>query len=153
MQESIVGVGDLVLELAEALEPFFQWMSGTYEDIPEPLRGEFVSAVLLEGEPGSGKTSICEAIAQAFERAQPVRVWRRRRGRCTRRLDCFSARRFGLGCHAASGDLPLMQYAVEELPARSGCPAERKLLAERWTGRRDSRPGVEYEAVDLGPTA
>jgi CheY-like chemotaxis protein len=63
----LVGVGDLLMELAEVLEPFFQWIKGEYESIPEPLRGEFVSAILLEGEPGSGKTTICKSIANAFQ--------------------------------------------------------------------------------------
>ncbi len=62
----LVGVADLLLELAEALEPFFQWQRGEYEALPSPLRQEFVAAVLLEGEPGSGKSTVCRAIGDAF---------------------------------------------------------------------------------------
>jgi hypothetical protein len=61
-----VGIGAVLIELAEALEPYFQWKSGEYETRPEQLRGEFVPAIMLEGEPGSGKTGLCKAIASAF---------------------------------------------------------------------------------------
>lgn len=63
----IVGVEPLLLELAKGLEPFFQWNAGEYEKLPKPLQNEFVSAILLEGEPGSGKSTICKAIASAFQ--------------------------------------------------------------------------------------
>lgn len=63
----LVGVGPLLQELAKALEPFFQWNAGEYELLPKPLQNKFVSAILLEGEPGSGKSTICKAIASAFQ--------------------------------------------------------------------------------------
>jgi len=62
----LVGVGPLLQELARALEPFFQWNAGQYEQLPKPLQNKFVSAILLEGEPGSGKSTICKAIASSF---------------------------------------------------------------------------------------
>jgi len=62
----LVGVGNILLELADVLEPFFQWAKKEYLILPKPLQQEFVSAILLEGEPGSGKTTVCRAIANAF---------------------------------------------------------------------------------------
>ena len=62
----LVGIDDLLLELAEAVDPFFQWNSGDYDNIPEPLRCEFSSGLLFEGEPGGGKSTLCKAIANSF---------------------------------------------------------------------------------------
>lgn len=64
----LIGFGPL-LDLAERLEPFFQWRDHKYDHLPEDLQDlkpGFPSAFLFEGEPGSGKSTICKAIAEAF---------------------------------------------------------------------------------------
>jgi len=61
-----VGMNDVLLSLGFATEPFFQWARGEYESLPVQLRREFVTGVMIEGEPGTGKTSLCEAVASAF---------------------------------------------------------------------------------------
>lgn len=63
----IVGVGDLLMELASALEPYFLWKDGRYDNLPDCLREPFPSAILFEGEPGSGKTTLCRAICTALD--------------------------------------------------------------------------------------
>jgi hypothetical protein len=62
----LVGIDTILLDTARAIEPFFQWKSGRYESIPKPLRRAFPTAILLEGEPGSGKTALCRAISEAL---------------------------------------------------------------------------------------
>jgi|CXWL01.1.fsa_nt_gi hypothetical protein len=62
----LIGIDAVLLAAARVIEPFFQWKSGGYESIPLPLRRAFPTAILLEGEPGSGKTALCRAIAEAL---------------------------------------------------------------------------------------
>lgn len=62
----LVGIENIICELAEKLEAFFMWETGEWELCPEEDRPKFVSCLLLEGEPGCAKTDICKAIVTTF---------------------------------------------------------------------------------------
>jgi hypothetical protein len=55
-----------ILQVARTIEPFYQHKNGTYQSLPPALRRKFPTALMLEGEPGSGKTSLCMAIANSL---------------------------------------------------------------------------------------
>lgn len=62
----LVGMDESVLHVARIIEPFYQHKSGTYRSLPPALQRKFPAALMLEGEPGSGKTTLCLAIANSL---------------------------------------------------------------------------------------
>lgn len=62
----LIGVSEVLEAVADSVEPFFSWIRGDYDKWPDHLKPEFVTSILLEGPPGGGKSSLCEAVAKAF---------------------------------------------------------------------------------------
>jgi hypothetical protein len=88
-QQHLAGIDDLLLAVAKAIDPYFLWRRGVYERSPPSLHQPFATSLLIEGEPGSGKSVLCEAIARAFGSEETIlpkdlgpdtqpRGWRRR---------------------------------------------------------------------------
>jgi CheY-like chemotaxis protein len=64
----LLGINDVLLDIERrVVKPYSDWLSGEWDSYAEDLRPEFVTSLLFEGEPGSGKTAICKAIARTFE--------------------------------------------------------------------------------------
>lgn len=68
----LVGIDDVILGVAGTLQPYFRWLKETNEQTspafaPERRRGQYVAGLLFEGEPASGKSALCKAIAEAFD--------------------------------------------------------------------------------------
>ncbi len=66
MQGVLAGIDDTLLAIAKLINPYFLWRQGVYEKLPPSLRQSFVTSLLFEGEPGSGKSVLCETIAKAL---------------------------------------------------------------------------------------
>ena len=66
LRTKLYGIDDLLSELAKLLRPFHDWKDGTYDIAPVGYRRDFVTAILFEGEPGAGKSTICAGIAEAL---------------------------------------------------------------------------------------
>jgi len=62
----LVGLDEAVLHIARTIEPLFQHKTGAYQSLPKVLQRKFPAALMLEGEPGSGKTTLCMAIANSL---------------------------------------------------------------------------------------
>lgn len=72
LRSKLFGIDNVLLELAKIIEPFGRWKNGEYTNLPNNLRPTFASAILLEGEPGAGKTTICDAIASTLSSPSAV---------------------------------------------------------------------------------
>lgn len=68
----LVGINDIILHTAYAVRPFFMWLNGEWESIPEKYRPTFPTCLLFEGDPGAGKSALCKAIATAFDSVDTV---------------------------------------------------------------------------------
>lgn len=62
----LVGIEGFLIEFAQVIQDFFEWQSSQDEELPGEIGWDFNTAVLLEGEPGAGKSSVCRAVARAF---------------------------------------------------------------------------------------
>lgn len=67
----LVGLDQQRYALARSVEDLVRWKQGFYEGlrermgaVPRQLKPLFTSGFLLEGEPGSGKTTLCDAIEE-----------------------------------------------------------------------------------------
>lgn len=72
LRTKLFGNDSIVYELARLIVPFEQWLTGSYEKLPKVLQRAFPTAILLEGEPGAGKTTICEAIATGLNSVNAI---------------------------------------------------------------------------------
>jgi FixJ family two-component response regulator len=67
----LVGIDDVLYQVAQTVNSFFWWKEGEYDGLPDELqpllKPDFTTCLLFEGEPGSGKSELCRAIANAFD--------------------------------------------------------------------------------------
>jgi hypothetical protein len=66
----LMGIDDVVIALARKLEAFSMWRSQELDELPVELRDDFPSCIMLEGEPGCGKSSIASAVVEALQATQ-----------------------------------------------------------------------------------
>jgi CheY-like chemotaxis protein len=71
-QQRLAGIDQVLLDVAQAIQPYFRWSRGDYDKYPSHLRQSFVTGLLFEGEPGAGKSVLCETIAEAFSSVETV---------------------------------------------------------------------------------
>lgn len=71
----LFGIADVLSSVASAVQPFLDWKQGRLEDLPRELKDlhpGFVHGLLLEGEPGVGKSQVCHAISELFDVTIPL---------------------------------------------------------------------------------
>ncbi len=67
--QHLIGMDAEISDVARAVQPYFDWLHGRTQKYVATVQAKLPAALLLRGEPGCGKSALCQCISEAFDSA------------------------------------------------------------------------------------